>query len=174
MEKLNSVVGFSSFLLVLLIVLVIFLLFYERKKKRELVQKFKRFSSNKPEASQNSRTVTRIRVPDSMEVVLDLVGENIKKTKAFALDLSLNGFSASVHFPSKRISPDMVFRNIRVTTPINRFSIKQLRLVRIEKRVTKILLAFHIKEIDEDQFDSLKVFLKYLDEFLSQKDDQRN
>ena len=173
MERLDSVLGFSSLLLVLLILLAVFLLFYERKKKRDLVTKFKRFSSENPIVHENSRTVTRMRIPDSMEVAMDLAGKNSSRIRALALDLSLTGFSVVANLPSKRISPDMVFYDVRVVTPINFFFIKELRLVRIEKRVKKILMAFHIKDIDEAQFEELKVFLKYLDGFMSQ-DDQKN
>lgn len=170
MERLDGVLGFSSFLLLVLILLGVFLILHERKKKSDLMRKFKRFSKETPISQENSRTVPRMRVPASMEVILDLVGDSLKILKAFARDLSLTGFSVEASFPSKRISPDMVFRDVRVSTPINVFFVKKLILVRIEKRGKNIFLAFHIKDIAEDQFDKLKVFLQYLDGFMSQDD----
>ncbi|MCK4837051.1 MAG: hypothetical protein KAT17_10445 [Candidatus Aminicenantes bacterium] len=173
MERLDSVLGFSSFLLGLLILLVVFFFFYEKKKKKDIMEKFKTFSTKHTLSKENYRTVPRILIPESMEVILDLVRKNSRKIKAFAVDLSLTGISVESNFSLKETVQDMVLNNVRVTTPINIFFIKELRLVRKEQRVKKMFMAFYIKDIDEDQFEELKVFLKYLDEFLSH-DDQKN
>ncbi len=67
----------------------------------------------------------------------------------------------------KKLPLNVVLKQVLVVTPINQFRVAELKLVRIEHRIKNNFLAFFIERINEDNFEELKVFLKYLDEFLT-------
>ena len=167
MERLDSVVILSILIFGMLILLALFMFFYEKKKKKEIKKKFKTFSKNYQMSNTDLRAVSRISIPDEMEVVLTLTDDSYIELKAFALDISLTGFGVEPHFPLKRLPLHGVLKNVQVNTPINSFTLREMKLVRKEQRTEKKFMAFTISDINEDQFEELKFFIRYLDKFLT-------
>ena len=116
------------------------------------------------------RTVPRIAVPDSLDVALVFTGNEYEGLKAHAVDMSLSGFCVKPDFSMKKLPLHTLLTDTRVVTPASTFTVKAMKTVRIEQHQEKRLIAFHIEKIAEDQFDSLKKFMAYLDEFLKNKD----
>jgi hypothetical protein len=138
----------------------------EKKKRKSIRKNFRTFSENFQLSQENLRAVPRVKVPDSLEVTLALTDDEYFGLKASVLDMSLSGFSVKPDFPLKRLPMNALIKNILVSTPLNSFAIKEMKSVRIDHHIEKRLMAFHIVHIDEDQFQILKDFMSYLDEFL--------
>lgn len=169
MNNAAGVLEFSLTIGGLIILLIVVHLFLEKKRKKDTGKKFKVFSEDFKLGGKKMRTVPRIAVPDSLDVVLIFPGGDSGGLKAHAVDMSLSGFCVKPDFSLKKFPMKTLSTNIQVVTPLNTFVIKEMKTVRIERRLGKRLIAFHIEKIAEDQFDSLKKFMAYLDEFLEQR-----
>jgi len=164
----TGVLHFSLFIL-LVIVLVIMIYQVLEKRKRIMVRKqFRNFTASHKISQKNMRAVPRVVVPDRLDVILTFTDTEYFGLKAFAIDMSLSGLSVKPDFPLKRLPVDTVVKNVLVVTAINTFVVKEMKTVRIDHQAGKRLMAFHIESIDEDQFDNLKKFMTYLDEFLKE------
>ncbi len=166
----NSFFGFLGLLAALLLMVTLLYIYLEKKKKQELKKKFRKYSENYKLSQKDLRAVPRIGIPSTMEIQLALTDEDFFGLKAYALDMSLSGFSVRPTFPLKKLPIAAQIHNVLVTTPINSFAVKTMRTVRIEHQLDKRLMAFHIEDIDGDQFELLKTFMAYLYNFL--KDDE--
>ncbi|MCU0284775.1 MAG: hypothetical protein MUF15_00115 [Acidobacteria bacterium] len=168
----NQVPGI--FLFSLTVTIVIMTVIYrsrEKNKKKEIRNKFRKFTENTRLSKKELRTVPRISIPETVEIVLTLTDNEYFGLKAYAVDMSLSGFAVKPDFPLKKLPMDTYLKNVIVVTPINRFVIDMIRTVRLEHQVDKRLLAFHIEQIDGDQFEILKNFIAYLDTFLKKNED---
>ncbi len=170
MSNSAAVLVFSVLLAVVVVLVFILYVRMEKKKKENISQKFRTFSENYELTQKNMRTVPRTAVPDTLDVVLTLTDNDFFGLKARALDVSLTGFSVKPDFPLKRLPANSLVKNILVVTPINTFAVKEMKTVRIDHHIEKRLMAFQIRQIDEDQFENLKQFMAYLDEFLNKSD----
>ena len=148
-----------------------FYIYMERKKKKDIKKKFKKYSESYKLSKKDMRTVPRVTIPQTIDVGLALTDEAYFGLKANAADMSLSGFSVNPAFPLKKLPLNVVINNILVTTPISTFVVKTMSTVRIEHQPDKRLLAFRIEEIDSDQFEILKNFMTYLDNFLKDEED---
>lgn len=163
--------GVLHFSLVIILVIILVIVVYQvlEKRKRKIVRKkFRNFTASYKLTQKNMRAVPRVVVPDNLEVILTFTDSAFFGLKAYALDMSLSGFSVKPDFPLKRLPVDSVVKNVLVVTPINTFVVKEMKTIRIDHQSGKRLMAFHIESIDEDQFDNLKQFMTYLDEFLKE------
>jgi len=172
MNHSSGIMNFSIAIILLMVIVSIIYLILEKKKKKKIVNKFKKFSEDHQVTKKNLRAVPRIAVPASLEVILTLTDDEFFGLKARALDMSLSGFSVKPGFPLKKLPLNKIIKNVLVVTPINTFAVKEMKTVRIDHQIDKRLLAFHIESIDEDQFENLKHFMTYLDEFLRKKDEE--
>jgi hypothetical protein len=172
MSKTGGIVELTVFLAVIIILIALVYLYREKKKKREIKKKFRTFTENYRLSHQDMRTVPRITVPDSMEITLKLTDDKYLGLKAHAVDMSLSGFAVKPDFPLKRLPLKALLKNVLVETPINTFVVREMRTVRIDQQVNKRLLAFHIEKIDGDQFEYLKTFIAYLDNFLKKHEEE--
>lgn len=166
MEKLDDVVVFSVFLISLMAVMALIYLSLERSKKKAIGNRFRAFRNGHTLSQKDLRAVSRITVPDSMDVVLTLK-QSGKKIKAYVVDISFSGLSVKTNLSFKKMTIDSVSGEAWIGTPINRFHIQSLKLVRIERQPRGQFMAFSIHKMEESQFEELKSFLKYLDEFLT-------
>ncbi len=172
MNQTSGVIQFSIGIFALIIIVSLVHIFLERKKKKNFTRRFKTFSERQTAAKKNLRAVPRVHLPSTLEVILTLTDDSYFGLKARALDMSLSGFSVKPDFPLRKLSMNAILKNIMVATPINSFNIKEVKTVRIHHQIDKRLLAFQIQSIDEDQFEYLKQFISYLDEFLRKKDEE--
>ncbi|UCH94680.1 MAG: PilZ domain-containing protein [Candidatus Aminicenantes bacterium] len=172
MNQSASVIEFSFAIIALVVIVSIIYVILERKKKKNIRKRFRKFSENHKAAKENLRAVPRVAVPGLLEVVLTLTDSEYYGLKARVLDMSLSGFSVKPDFPLKKLPLNTTVKNVLVITPINTFAIKEMKTVRIDHQVDKRLMAFHIENIDEHQFESLKQFMAYLDEFLRKKHEE--
>jgi hypothetical protein len=172
MNQTAGVIEFSIAIIALIIIVSIIYLILERRKKKKVSKRFRKFTENHKAAKENLRAVPRVTVPRLLEVVLTLTDNEYFGLKAHALDMSLSGFSVKPEFPLKKLPLNTTVKNVLVITPINTFAIKEMKTVRIDHQVDRRLMAFHIEKIDEDQFESLKQFMAYLDEFLRKKHEE--
>jgi hypothetical protein len=166
MDKLSGVMFFSLFIIGFILIILFIYLRIERRKKNQLKDKFRAFSKNIDLPRSDLRAVPRIAIPQSMEVVLSLKESANQGKKFFILDISLSGFLAEPAFSPKKVPSDSILKQVTITTPINHFLIEEIKLLRIEQRLKKNVVAFQILKIDEEQFEELKMFIKFLDKFL--------
>lgn len=171
MSKTSGIIEFMVALAVVIILITLVYISREKKKKREIKNKFRKFTEDYRMSNKELRTVPRIAVPDSMEVILTLTDNDYFGLKAYAMDMSLSGFAVKPDFPLKRLPLNTRLKNVLVVTPINTFVIRVMRTVRIDHQVDKRLIAYHIEKIDGDQFETLKNFMAYLDTFLKKHEE---
>jgi hypothetical protein len=164
----NGMIELTTFFIILTIALIIFYIVKEKKKRKDIKTKFKKFSENYEQSQKKLRTVPRIRIPDSMEVKITILDDSFLRLKGHVIDMSLSGLLVKVKtdFTLKRIPLNTIIKHMQVITPINTFTITELKSVRIDYQVEKRLMAFHIEKIDPEQFEFLKTFITYLDNFL--------
>jgi hypothetical protein len=172
MADVNGVLEFSIGIIIVIIFVSIIYQWMEKKKRESIRKKFRNFSESHRVSSRNLRAVPRVMVPDSLEVTLTFTEKEYFGLNANALDISLSGFSVKPDFPLRRLPLNILVKNTMVVTPINTFVVREMKTVRIDHQVDRRLLAFHIEKIDEDQFEKLKRFMSYLDEFMKKKDDE--
>lgn len=172
MSQTGGIVEFTVFLAVVIILIALVYLSREKKRKREVKKKFRKFTENYQLSQQDMRTVPRITIPDSMEITLTLTDNEFFGLKAHAIDMSLSGFAVKPDFPLKRLPLKALLKNVLVVTPINTFVVREMRTVRIDHQVDKRLMAYHIEKIDGDQFEDLKTFIAYLDNFLKKNEEE--
>jgi hypothetical protein len=172
MSQASGVMEFSIAIIALIVIVIIFYMVMERRKRQNIRKSFREFSAAHKVTKKNLRAVPRVTVPGALEVVLTLTDNPYFGLKACALDMSLSGFSVKPDFPLRKLPLDTILNNVLVVTPINTFVIKEMKTVRIDHQVDRRLMAFHIESIDEDQFENLKQFMNYLDEFLRKKNEE--
>jgi hypothetical protein len=166
MSKLSGIVEFIILLAIVIVLITFIYIFQEKKKKKKIKKEFKKFTENHQLSKKEMRTVPRISIPESMEVILTLTDNNYVGLKAQILDMSLTGLGVRPDFPLKKLPLNIIIKNTSVSTPINSFIIREMQAIRIDHQVDKRLIAFHIEKIDGDQFENLKTFMTYLDSFL--------
>ena len=171
MNRMTGIVEFTVLLVVAIILITLIYFSREKKKKVEIKKKFKRFTENHELSRQEMRAVPRIAVPDTMEIVLTLTDSEYFGLKARAMDISLSGFAVIPDFPLKKLPLNVSLKNVFVVTPINTVVIREMKPVRIDHQVNRRLLAYHIEKIDGDQFENLKRFMGYLDNFLKNEEE---
>jgi hypothetical protein len=171
MNNVPGVMQFSIGIIALVAIVTIIYIILEKIKKKNVTGKFRKFSENHKLNRKNLRAVPRVRVPRSLEVILTLTENEYFGLKARVLDLSLSGFSVRPDFPLRKLPLNAVLKNVLVITPINTFVIKEMKTIRIDHQIERRLMAFHIENVDEDQFENLQQFMAYLDEFLRKKDE---
>lgn len=174
MNNASGVMQFSIGIIALIVMVTIIYLILEKRKKKNIARRFRKFSEDHKVTRKNLRAVPRVTVPRSLEVILTLTDKEYFGLKARVLDFSLSGFSVKPDFPLRRLPLDAIIKNVIVITPINTFVIKEMRTVRIDHQIEKRLMAFHIENVDEDQFKDLQQFMVYLDEFLRKKDEEES
>jgi hypothetical protein len=172
MSQTSGVMEFSIAIIALIVIVSIIYMVMERRKRQTIRKNFREFSAAHKVSKKNLRAVPRVTVPSALEVILTLTDNPYFGLKASALDMSLSGFSVKPDFPLRKLPLNTILNNVLVVTPINTFVIKEMKTVRIDHQVDKRLMAFHIESIDEDQFENLKQFMNYLDEFLSKKNEE--
>jgi hypothetical protein len=172
MNDVPGVLQFSIGIIALVVFVTIIYFILEKKKKKNATRRFRKFSEDHIVTRKNLRAVPRVTVPGDLEVNLTLTDNEYYGLKARALDLSLSGFSVKPDFPLRKLPLNAVLKNVMVTTPINTFVIKEMKTIRIDHQIEKRLMAFHIKNIDEDQFENLQQFMAYLDEFIRKSDEE--
>jgi hypothetical protein len=172
MGNVSGVLEFSIAIIIAIILVITVYQITEKKKKKEIKKKFRNFSESYKISKKNLRAVPRIVLPSALEAILTFTDDDYFGLKAFVNDMSLSGFSVKPDFPLKRLPVNTVIKNTLVVTPINTFVVKEMKSVRIDHQIDKRLMAFYIQSIDEDQFDNLKQFIAYLDEFLKKKKEE--
>jgi hypothetical protein len=173
MNNASGVMQFSIAIIALIVIVtIIYIILEEKRKKKNVTRRFRKFSEAHKVTKKNLRAVPRVTVPGALEVILTLTDNEYFGLKARALDMSLSGFSVKPDFPLRKLPLNAVIKNVLVITPINTFVIKEMKTVRIDHQIEKRLMAFHIENVDEDQFENLQQFMAYLDEFLRKKDEE--
>lgn len=168
----TGIVEFTVLLVVAIVLITLIYISREKKKKAEMKKKFKRFTESYELSRQEMRAVPRIAVPDTVEIILTLTDSEYFGLKARAMDISLSGFAVIPDFPLKKLPLNVTLKNVLAVTPINTFVIREMKSVRIDHQVNRRLLAYHIEKIDGDQFENLKRFMGYLDNFLKNEEER--
>lgn len=160
--------GIFEFFLILVLVLVILFsasYFFDKIKKRRLKKKFKQFTSSYNVTREDARTVPRVVIPDSLETFLKFSEKEFSRLKGKIIDMSLSGLRVIFSNPVQKIPINQLFKNVVVETPINSVRIGELKIVRIENIIKKGVMAFHIKDIEDSQFEELKKTMVYFERF---------
>ncbi len=153
--ELNVVIG------ALLILLLLLYLISRETKKMKVKKEFEQFRDNVDFPQQDMRTVPRITVPDSLEIIVTLPDG----LKGYIVKMSLSSFDMRPSFSLKKPLINSLYSNVAVHTPINRFMIKEAKIIRSRRRDEKRLVALRIVKMEDDQFDYLKNFMAFLDKF---------
>ncbi len=172
MNKLIDILGFTGFIIVLIVIVKVIYLILEKKKKGKIKKKFKGFINSFSLSNKDLRTVPRISIPESLEVIITFSYGKHEGLKSYAINMSLSGIAVKPDFSLKKIPLNATLENVLVKTPVNNFVIRELKQARIESRTENKLMAFNIVNIDEDQFEELKSFMSFLYKFL--KDEKKN
>jgi hypothetical protein len=161
-----SVIGFTIFGVAMTLLGAIFLQRWENRRKVQFKKNFKEFSLKNNLTFRDLRAVPRVLIPENLDVTLSFVGAKYSAQKAHVMDVSLSGFATRLSFGARKISLNEEFNDVVVETPINNFTVKRLKSIRIEPQMEKRVMAFQITKIDEDQFAELKTFMAHLNKFL--------
>ena len=172
MNKLVSILGFIGFIIVIVAIVMVIYLIFEKKRKDKIKKEFKEFTTNFSLSDKDLRTVPRISIPESLEVIITFSYGKYEGLKSHVINMSLSGIAVRPDFSLKKIPLNATLENVLVKTPVNNFSIRELKQARTENRAGKKLMAFNIVSIDEDQFEELKIFMNFLYKFL--KDGKKN
>jgi hypothetical protein len=167
MERFDSVLIFSLLLFGLVILLILLFRIHENRKRKNIKKKFKTFISEHDLKKNDLRAVPRILIPESIDIILNLPFKSSSHLKAAVLDISLTGISARPRFSLKKLPQGVVLTDVTVHTPVNRFYVAELKLIRKEHRMKSDFMAFRIVRIEADQFEQLQFFMTYLNEFLA-------
>jgi hypothetical protein len=167
MSGLNDGLIFLGLIVFLISLGVGLYLLIERRRKAILNRRFRSFHAQQDLSGKDLRTVPRITIPESMDVILSFLDEKHLERRAFATDISMNGLAAQPDFSVRKVSNDLVLENVQVETPINQFFINKLKLVRVGSPIEQKLLAFTFEKMDEEQFEELRIFMNHLNKFLS-------
>lgn len=167
MSGLSDVLFFLGLILFLIVLAGGLYMLFERRRKRAVNKRFRTFHAEESLSEKDLRTVPRISIPDSMDVVLSFLDERQLERRAFATDISMNGVAAAPDFSVRKVSSDLVLENVQVDTPINQFFINKLKLVRVGSLLEHKLLAFTFEHMDDEQFEALKIFMNHLNKFLT-------
>ena len=172
MNKLVSILGFIGFIIVIVVIVMVIYLIFEKKRKDKIKKEFKEFTTNFSLSDKDLRTVPRISIPESLEVIITFSYGKYEGLKSHVINMSLSGIAVRPDFSLKKIPLNATLENVLVKTPVNNFSIRELKQARTENRAGKKLMAFNIVSIDEEQFEELKIFMSFLYKFL--KDGKKN
>lgn len=170
MSDMSGAVGSNVLLIVLIVLLALLFFLVERRRKRNLKKKFRRFSEDWDLSQKEMRAVPRITIPASLEVMVIFSRGKHTDLRARVVDMSLSGLLAEPTFPLRRLPLHAAVTEARLVTPVNAFTIKEMKTVRVERQVAGRMVAFHFESIAGDQFDELKKFMAYLDRFLKNEE----
>ena len=161
-----SVIGFTIFGVAITLLGAILLQRWEYRRKVQFKKRFKEFSRENNFTFRDLRAVPRVLIPENLDVTLQFSSGKYSAHKATVMDVSLNGFATRLAFGARKLTLNEEFKDVIVETPINKFTVKHLKSVRIEPQMEKRVMAFQILHIDEDQFAELKTFMAHLNKFL--------
>lgn len=161
-----SVLGFMIFGVAMTLLGAIFLQRWEKRRKIQFKKSFKEFSLENSLTFRDLRAVPRVLIPENLDVTITFRSGKYSAQRAFVVDVSLSGFATRLSFGARKIGLNEEFTDVSVETPINTFAVKRLKAVRMEPQMEKRMMAFHIMDIDENQFAELKTFMAHLNKFL--------
>lgn len=137
----------------------------EKHRKQRASESFLLFAGTHPDPGRNLRGMRRVLLPPDLEVSLTALSEDGRRLRGRLRDLSLSGAAVVVRGSRRHLKPGMEVKAATFVTPLNRFRIERMRLVRIGTAPERHLTAFQFQRIDSKQFDELQRFLGYLERF---------
>jgi len=140
---------------------------FERRKKMSVSRQFKDFQAEHPHVVADMRTVPRIGIPETMDVVLTFRDARQRERRAVVIDISMNGMASEPRFSLRRVRLPLILEDARVQTPINHFHIRRLKMVRMGRATNQKVLGFAFEDVEAEQFEELKSFMTYLNRFLA-------
>ncbi len=145
-------------------IIMVYLL--DRWQRRRIRRIFKKFSEREgARLNKESRSVPRVSIPDSLDVLFTIGDERWKGRGGRVADLSLSGLAVEPGFPLKKLPADVELENLEVETPLNSFVLEKVRAVRVEHQLGRRVLAFKILAVSERDFSELRRFIVYMDAF---------
>jgi len=163
-------VGTTALVISLITLLGLLYVVSEKNKKKNLKKEFKNFGDTFKLPELELRAVPRITIPESLEVTLTIKNGKYPEMRGYVSDMSLSGISVKPDFPLKRLTLHSIIKNAEINSPVQKFTIKELKTVRIDRNTERRQAAFRINSIEGEQFDELKKFIAYLDQFLKNGD----
>jgi hypothetical protein len=165
-EKQSEILKFLLFMILLVALVIVTYAFFELRHKRSIRKKFRKFADTHRLPQIEMRSMPRISIPESLRVFLTLTGGNFSGLKTQVLDISAAGFAVRPLFPPKKLPLNASFSGGVVHTPINRFTIRKIKSVRLENRLLGQTLGMQIETMDEGELREMIRFIAYLKEFL--------
>ncbi len=165
MEGNSTIIKFFFLLIPLIAIVVGGIVMYEKSRGKRITEKFREFSTKYKITDQDLRSVPRVFIPDNINVSVKLSEKEYSRLKGKVVDLSLSGLRVSFRFPFKQIPEDQIFRNVSIVTPISKIRIKEVKIVRIENSVKRVIFALYVKDIVENEYTELKKNMIYFEKF---------
>lgn len=137
----------------------------EKHRKQRAAEDFRIFFENHPSGERNLRGMRRVLLPPDLEVPLTAKTEDGRRLQGRLRDLSLSGAAVIVKGSRRHLRPGMDLAGVSFSTPLNRFRVERMRLVRIGSGPERQVAAFQFQRIDSDQFEALQKFLGYLERY---------
>ena len=141
-----------------------FYLFHEKRKKKNLTEKFRRFSQNYEISNKEMRGAKRISIPHHLKIEITFTYSNVQ-FKGTIENISLSGFAINPEFPLKKISTGTILENIVVKNPVETYKINSIKSIMLHHDINKRLLGLKILSIGDSEFETHKNLLHYLEEF---------
>ncbi len=165
MENFNSLLIFIVGLVLALSVLFILQAYFEKRKRVQVKDRFREFTSHQNSVTNEARAVPRVSVPEDLPISISIQTELQELLKGNIIDISLSGFAVCPSFPLKKLALKTRVGPVEIDTPDKAITVKTAEVIRIEHKLNKRLLAFKIRDIENQQFNTLKQFIISLDKF---------
>ncbi|HDP95371.1 MAG TPA: hypothetical protein ENN40_08445 [Candidatus Aminicenantes bacterium] len=138
---------------------------FEKRRKQRIVDDFLAYAHAHPASGRNMREMRRVLLPVDLDVWLHATDSNGRLLRGRLRDLSLSGTAAIIGGFRRRLEPGMEVNQAIISTPLNRFCVECMRLVRIGSGPDRHVAAFQFQRIDTAQFKELQRFIGYLDRY---------
>jgi len=135
----------------------------EKHRKKRAAADFRHFFETHPPGERNLRGMRRVLLPPDLDVPMTAKTEDGRRMQGRLRDLSLSGAAVVVKGSRRHFRSGMDLSGASFSTPLNRFRVERMRLVRIGSGPDRQVAAFQFQRIDSNQFRELQRFLGYLE-----------
>jgi len=135
----------------------------EKRRKARATDDFLDFSRKHPHPERDLRGMKRLLIPEDLDVLLTVKGLQGRLLRGLVKNISLSGVAVGMNWSRRNLQPDVELENAELETPLGRFRVERIRLVRQGCGTERGRAAFQFTRIDADQFEKIQHFLSYLD-----------
>jgi len=161
----HEILALTVLLAIPLLVALLILDRIEKRRKQKIADDFRAFAEARPLAGVNMREMRRVLLPADLDVWMTATDSEGRCLRGRLRDLSLSGTALIMSGFRRRYEQGMEVKRAVFSTPINRFEVELMRLVRIGSGPNRHVAAFQFEGVAADQGGELQRFLFYLDQY---------